>query len=50
MREDEDVTAIANANLLKLKNDALERFAVIQKAYDRDAEGAREKRFGQQGL
>nr|WP_254772621.1 RNA polymerase sigma factor RpoD [Nitrosospira multiformis] len=32
--EDEDVTAVANANLLKLKNDALERFAVVQKAYD----------------
>ncbi|WP_369826964.1 RNA polymerase sigma factor RpoD [Nitrosovibrio sp. Nv6] len=31
--EDEDVAAIANANLLKLKNDALERFAVIQNAY-----------------
>jgi RNA polymerase primary sigma factor len=31
--EDEDITAIANANLLKLKNEALERFAVIQKAY-----------------
>ncbi|HEY9792496.1 MAG TPA: RNA polymerase sigma factor RpoD, partial [Candidatus Obscuribacterales bacterium] len=31
--EDEDVTAIANANLLKLKNDALERFGVIQQAY-----------------
>jgi RNA polymerase primary sigma factor len=31
--EDEDNTAIANANLLKLKNDALERFAVIQNAY-----------------
>ena len=31
--EDEDITAIANANLLKLKNDALERFAVIQQAY-----------------
>ncbi|SOD42432.1 RNA polymerase sigma factor RpoD [Nitrosovibrio sp. Nv4] len=31
--EDEDIAAIANANLLKLKNDALERFAVIQKAY-----------------
>ena len=32
--EDEDVTAVANANLLKLKNDALERFEVVQKAYD----------------
>lgn len=32
--EDDDVTAVANANLLKLKNDALERFEVIQKAYD----------------
>lgn len=32
--EDEDVAAVANANLLKLKNDALERFAVVQKAYD----------------
>jgi len=31
--EDEDITAIANANLLKLKNDALERFTVIQEAY-----------------
>lgn len=31
--EDEDIAAIANANLLKLKNDALERFAVIQNAY-----------------
>ncbi|SCX98204.1 RNA polymerase sigma factor RpoD [Nitrosospira sp. Nsp13] len=31
--EDEDVAAIASANLLKLKNDALERFAVIQQAY-----------------
>jgi RNA polymerase primary sigma factor len=31
--EDEDITAVANANLLKLKNDALERFAVIQQAY-----------------
>ncbi len=31
--EDEDVAAIANANLLKLKNDALERFGVIQQAY-----------------
>ncbi|SHL13765.1 RNA polymerase, sigma 70 subunit, RpoD [Nitrosospira sp. Nsp11] len=31
--EDEDIAAIANANLLKLKNDALERFAVIHNAY-----------------
>jgi RNA polymerase primary sigma factor len=31
--EDEDIAAIASANLLKLKNDALERFAVIQHAY-----------------
>jgi RNA polymerase primary sigma factor len=31
--EDEDIAAIASANLLKLKNDALERFAVIQLAY-----------------
>jgi RNA polymerase primary sigma factor len=31
--EDEDIVAIANANLLKLKNDALDRFAVIQQAY-----------------
>ena len=31
--EDEDIAAIASANLLKLKNDALERFAVIQQAY-----------------
>ncbi|WP_425433900.1 RNA polymerase sigma factor RpoD [Nitrosovibrio tenuis] len=31
--EDEDTTAIANANLLKLKNDALDRFAVIHEAY-----------------
>ena len=31
--EDEDIVAIANANLLKLKNDALERFTVIQQAY-----------------
>ncbi|MDN5752611.1 MAG: RNA polymerase sigma factor RpoD [Nitrosospira sp.] len=31
--EDEDVAAIASANLLKLKNDALERFSVIQQAY-----------------
>ncbi|WP_369817002.1 RNA polymerase sigma factor RpoD [Nitrosovibrio sp. Nv17] len=31
--EDEDVAAIASANLLKLKNDALERFAVIHRAY-----------------
>ncbi len=31
--EDEDIAAIANANLLKLKNDALERFTVIQQAY-----------------
>jgi RNA polymerase primary sigma factor len=31
--EDEDIAAIASANLLKLKNDALERFSVIQQAY-----------------
>jgi RNA polymerase primary sigma factor len=31
--EDEDIAAIASANLLKLKNDALERFSVIQHAY-----------------
>ena len=31
--EDEDIAAIASANLLKLKNDALVRFAVIQQAY-----------------
>ncbi|KIO50105.1 RNA polymerase sigma factor RpoD [Nitrosospira sp. NpAV] len=31
--EDEDIAAIASANLLKLKNDALERFGVIQQAY-----------------
>jgi RNA polymerase primary sigma factor len=31
--EDEDIAAIASANLLKLKNDALERFAVIQQSY-----------------
>ena len=32
--EDDDIAAIANANLLKLKNDALERFTVIQQAYN----------------
>ncbi|MEO8991945.1 MAG: RNA polymerase sigma factor RpoD, partial [Nitrosospira sp.] len=31
--DDEDIAAIASANLLKLKNDALERFAVIHNAY-----------------
>ncbi|MEO8767566.1 MAG: RNA polymerase sigma factor RpoD [Nitrosospira sp.] len=31
--EDEDIAAIASANLLKLKTDALERFSVIQHAY-----------------
>ena len=31
--EDEDIAAIASANLLRLKNDALERFSVIQQAY-----------------
>ena len=41
--EDEDIAAIANANLLKLKNDALERFAVIQQAYD-DMQKALEKK------
>jgi RNA polymerase primary sigma factor len=32
--EDEDSAAIASANLLKLKADALERFAVIREVYD----------------
>jgi RNA polymerase primary sigma factor len=32
--EDEDGEALAEANLLKLKNDALERFAVIRQIYD----------------
>jgi len=32
--EDEDSVAVASANLLKLKTDALERFAVICQAYD----------------
>jgi len=32
--EDEDGEALAEANLLKLKNDALERFAVIRHLYD----------------
>ena len=41
--EDEDIAAIANANLLKLKNDALERFTVIHQAYIRHAEGAGKK-------
>jgi RNA polymerase primary sigma factor len=40
--EDDDVAAIANANLLKLKNDALERFTVIQQAYN-DMQKALEK-------
>jgi RNA polymerase primary sigma factor len=31
--DDEDVSAVANANLMKLKNDALERFGVIRDAY-----------------
>ncbi len=31
--EDEDSVAVASANLLKLKDDALERFAVIYRAY-----------------
>ncbi|WP_177191613.1 RNA polymerase sigma factor RpoD [Nitrosospira sp. Nsp14] len=40
--EDDDIAAIANANLLKLKNDALERFTVIQQAYN-DMQKALEK-------
>ena len=32
--EDEDGEALAEANLLKLKNDALERFTVIRQIYD----------------
>ncbi|PTR17114.1 RNA polymerase sigma factor RpoD [Nitrosospira sp. Nsp2] len=40
--EDDDIAAIANANLLKLKNDALERFAVIRQAYN-DMQKALEK-------
>ena len=40
--EDDDVAAIANANLLKLKNDALERFTVIRQAYN-DMQKALEK-------
>ena len=47
--EDEDIAAIANANLLKLKNDALERFTVIQQAYN-DMQKALEKRVRQQGI
>jgi RNA polymerase primary sigma factor len=43
--EDDDIAAIANANLLKLKNDALERFAVIQQAYN-DMQKALEKGSG----
>src|SRR5690348_12883204 len=31
--DDEDVSAVANANLMKLKNDALGRFGVIRDAY-----------------
>jgi RNA polymerase primary sigma factor len=40
--EDDDIAAIANANLLKLKNDALERFTVIRQAYN-DMQKALEK-------
>ena len=40
--EDDDMAAIANANLLKLKNDALERFTVIQQSYN-DMQKALEK-------
>ena len=43
--EDDDIAAIANANLLKLKNDALERFTVIQQAYN-DMQKALEKGSG----
>ncbi|MBA4143885.1 MAG: RNA polymerase sigma factor RpoD [Nitrosospira sp.] len=46
--EDEDVAAIANANLLKLKNDALERFAVIRQAYNQ-MQKALEKGTGNKG-
>ncbi len=38
--EDEDIAAIANANLLKLKNDALERFYGDSAGVCRDAESA----------
>ena len=47
--EDDDIAAIANANLLKLKNDALERFTVIQQAYN-DMQKALEKGTRQQGI
>ena len=40
--EDDDIAAIANANLLKLKNDSLERFTVIRQAYN-DMQKALEK-------
>jgi RNA polymerase primary sigma factor len=40
--EDDDIAAIASANLLKLKNDAMERFAVIRQAYN-DMQKALEK-------
>jgi RNA polymerase primary sigma factor len=43
--EDDDIAAIANANLLKLKNDALERFTVIRQAYT-DMQKALEKGSG----
>jgi RNA polymerase primary sigma factor len=43
--EDDDIAAIANANLLKLKNDALERFTVIRQAYN-DMQKALEKGSG----
>jgi RNA polymerase primary sigma factor len=43
--EDDDIAAIANANLLKLKNDALERFTVIRQAY-MDMQKALEKGSG----